>query len=326
MRIFKKILSPLSLSIYASIGYILCLLSDKSYIGDMAVHWRLHMAGASLALTLIFLCRRRALYALWMLLLTLGFAFPAFQIFAPAPEPEGNIKAKFSILQFNVLYSNDELAASIPWIIEQNADIVILQEINKARALELEALKKHYNWSQIKLNSGREAFGMAIFSNLPVTKFDYIDLGESWNYYTLTELLVGGIKLHLYEIHTASPKNVDFYRKRNGELAKMTEILAKDETPYKLLVGDLNTTVYSPEFSNILTLANLHHAQQGYHLEGTWPSIFPAPLRIGIDHILASKQIKIENRAVKMYQGSDHLPVVTNLALYEEPNVKQDEP
>lgn len=317
MRIFKTVFSPLFICIIASIGYILCLLSNGIYIGDMAVHWRLQMAGVSLIAALFFLYRRRAFYALWALALTLGFAFPAYHIFAPALGPEGKVKAEFSILQFNVLYSNDKFAASIPWIIKQNADIVILQEISQSRAMELGALKKHYKWSQIKLNSGREAFGMAIFSNLPVTRFDYIDLGKSWNYYSLTELLVGGIKLHLYEVHTTSPKNLDFYEKRNGELAKMAEILAKDPTPYKLLAGDLNTTVYSPEFSNIVTRAKLHHAQQGYHMEGTWPSMFPLPLRIGIDHILASKQIKIENRSVKPYQGSDHLPVVTKLALYE---------
>lgn len=302
----------------ASIGYALCQLSDKYWLAELAVHWQMHMAVVSLLFAVIFMFSSRAIFALWLLVLAIAFTAPALQAFATAPLPEGRAKANLKILQFNVLYTNEEFAKSIPWIIAQDADIVVLQEINEARSQELGELKKIYSWSRVKLNDKREPFGMAIFSNIPVSQFDYVDIDNGWNHYSRTELLIAGSKLHLYELHTPPPVTEYFFEQRNMELELMADLLAKDKTPYRLLVGDFNSTIYSPYFQNIVAKANLHHAQQGYNMEGTWPSFLPLPLRIGIDQMLVSKQIKIENRTIAPYQGSDHLPVITNLTLYED--------
>lgn len=313
MRIFSRGF----VCILASIGLILCLLADKFWLADLAIHWRLHMAAVSLFFAALFLFKPRKIFALWMLALAIGFAIPAYQALSPSPTPEGKEKAHIKILQFNVLYVNDEFKKSIPWIIEQNADIVVLQEITQPRADDLTELKKHYAWSQVKINEKRRAFGMAIFSKLPVRKFDYIDIGDGWNHYTLTELSVGDKKLHLYELHTPPPVSDLFFELRNQNLWTLADVMSKDESPYRILVGDLNSTIYSPYLQNVITKANLHSNQQNYNIEGTWPSFLPAPLRISIDHLLTSKQVKIEKREVGPYQVSDHYPVITTLSLYE---------
>ncbi len=318
MRIFKRLFDSWFVCISASIGYILCLLSDSIWLADMVVHWRVQMAGVSLLFAIIFIFQKRKKFSLWLLVLAVGFAFPAYQSFAPAPPPEGKEKARLTILQFNVLYINDQFTDSIPWIIKQNADVVVLQEINKSRANELGELKKHYAWSRVKLNENREAFGMAIFSNLPVTKFDYVNIGDGWNRYSLTELLVNGTKLHLYELHTPPPVIPFFFEQRNLALSKLADVMSKDTTQHRLLLGDLNTTIHSTYFKNLLNTADLHHAQQGFNIEGSWHSELPVFMRIGIDHILASKQIKIEKREIAPAQNSDHLPVITTLSLYDK--------
>ena len=314
MRISNRLL----ICIAASIGYCLCLLSDKFWIADLAVHWRLHIALVSLLLALIFMFFPRKIFALWMLILTVGFSFPVWQVFTPAPIPEGTEKASIKILQFNVLYINDEFKKSIPWIIEQKADIVILQEITQPRADELKELKKHYTWSQIKINDKRRAFGMAIFSNLPVKKFDYVDIGDGWNNYTRTELSVNNLKFHLYELHTPPPVSEHFFNLRNQNFGVVADVMSKDETPYRILVGDMNSTIYSPYLQNVMTSAKLHSSQQGYNMEGTWPNVLPKPLRIGIDQMLVSKQIKVERREVASDKNSDHLPVITILSFYDK--------
>ncbi len=302
--------------IAASIGYLLCLYSDRFWLAELAVHWRLHMAVVSLFLALIFLLRPRKIFAIWLLSLTFGFGFPAYQVLSPAPLPTGAEKARIKILQFNVLYLNEELKKAIPWIIKQDADIVVLQEISQPRANELGELKKHYSWSQVKTNDRRKAFGMAIFSKLPVSKFDYIDIGDGQNNYSFMEFSVDGEKLHMYEMHTQSPVTPLLFEQRNFELSVVAEAMSKDETPYRMLVGDMNSTIYSPYLQNVMKSAGLHAAQQGYHLEGTWNSFLPPALCIGIDHILASKQIKVESREIGPDLASDHLPVITTLSLY----------
>ncbi len=258
------------------------------------------------------------MHAISMAAISCVYFANAYSALAPAQEALGKEVGKIKILQFNVLYENEELSKAIPWIIAQGADVVVLQEVNNARALELGELKKHYAWSQIKTNESRDAFGMAIFSNKPVTKFDYIDIGDGWNHYTMTELLVAEQKIHLYELHTPPPVYPYFSQQRDKSLELMADILAKDQTPYRLLVGDLNCTIYSPYLQDILKEADMHHAQQGYNVEGTWPDFVPSFLRIGIDQLLASKQVKIEKRTVAGYHGSDHMPVITTLEFFKE--------
>ncbi len=267
---------------------------------------------------ILFILQKHWRYSLCMLAFSICSAIAVQSAFAPPSQPEGTAKASLKILQFNILYTNEEFAKAIPWIIAQDADIVVLQEVNEARAGEMGPLKEYYKWSQIKINPQREAFGMAIFSNLPVTKFDYVNIGRGWNKYTRTEFMVNNTPFHLYELHTPPPMSRFFFSQRNRALELMGNLLSEDQTQHRILLGDLNTTIYSPFFSNILSKTGMHHAQQGYNMEGTWPQALPMPLRIGIDHIIASRQVKVESREVQGYHGSDHLPVITKLTFYED--------
>ncbi len=318
MRIFKLLLKPLAICIYTGIYYLLCQFAGKTWIADLASNFKLHAAVGAGLFSLLFISygKRYRIHAICMLMFSISFSICVYLIFAPAKQPEGTARSQLTILQFNVLYKNDEFAKSIPWIIAQNADIVVLQEVNTKRAKELDELKKHYKWWQVKTNPSREAFGMAIFSNIPVTKFDYVNIGMGWNKYTRTELMIDNNRVHLYELHTPPPMSKYFFNQRNYALSVVADAIANDNAPYLLLLGDLNITIYSPYFQDALTRAKLHHAQQGYNIEGSWPSIMPMPLRIGIDHILASSQIKIDSREVQGYHGSDHMPVITKLSLY----------
>lgn len=300
-----------------SLFYIVCLFAENFWIAELFTHWSLHVAVISAVVAIVFFFEESYFCAVWVFAVTTALAVPMLTDLAPAKTPKGSAKAELTILQFNILYSNGEFQKAVPWIISQNADIVVLQEVNEARAGEVEELKKHYKWSQVKVSKKRDAFGMAIFSNLPVTKFNYIDIGDGWNHYSLSEIMVNNMKLHLYELHTPPPVSEYFASQRNIALNTVAKAVKADKAAYKLVVGDLNCTIYSPLFKNMLKIAELNHAQQGYKLSGTWSAKFPAVFRIGIDHVLYSRQIGVESREVKPYQGSDHLPVVTKLKLYE---------
>lgn len=313
LRIFDTLLV-----LAVTLACILCYTADKHWIADLAVHWRLHMAVVALFFVLLYMYRARLLLAGWMLLLTSVFAIPALMALSPA-EPYGKVRDTITLLQFNICYCNTELAENaIPWILAQDADIVILQEVNAARSNELGELKARYPWSRIDINNGRDAFGKAIFSRLPVLNYRLIPTRQRWNFYaSLLLQLPSGTPLHLYEIHTPPPVKEAFAVQRDHELELMGQLLEDDKAPYRLLVGDLNSTAYSPHFRQMWVRSGLHHAQQGYRLEGTWPTFLPMLLRIGIDHLLASPQIQIESRHVGPTLGSDHAPVLYTLKVYE---------
>jgi endonuclease/exonuclease/phosphatase (EEP) superfamily protein YafD len=48
---------------------------------------------------------------------------------------------------------------------------------------------------------------------------------------------------------------------------------------------------------------------------GTWPSILPGQLRIPIDHVMAGPGLSFVSRQVLPSAGSDHLPVIAEVAV-----------
>lgn len=95
-----------------------------------------------------------------------------------------------------------------------------------------------------------------------------------------------------------------------------------------LLVGDLNTTPWSREFSQLTQGMKLKDSQLGIGLQPSWPMFFSflpipetfkslaaIPFGISIDHVLASEQIQILSRKTGAFVGSDHLPVIVEFTV-----------
>ncbi len=306
------------LCLLATSAFLFCFFAEYHWVAELAVHWRLHLAAGALAFASLLLIKRRLWLSAYMVLLACGFFWPALQALSPPPAIAGEPNDRATLLQFNVYFGNEDFASkAVPWIIAQDADIVVLQEINAARALELGLLKAHYGWSRIEVNANRDAFGMAIFSRLPVREYRIATTQERWNHYAYMDVVLpSGAGAHLYVLHTPPPVHERFAAQRDSELAFIGKTLAADKAPYRLLAGDLNTSIYSPHFRDMAARAGLDHTQRGWRTAGTWPRLLPDPLRISIDHLLVSNKIRAEIRTPGPELGSDHLPVTTRLVFY----------
>jgi endonuclease/exonuclease/phosphatase (EEP) superfamily protein YafD len=105
---------------------------------------------------------------------------------------------------------------------------------------------------------------------------------------------------------------VDLFEARNLQLSMVADWAAERAGPV-VLVGDLNTTSWSPFFSDLLSASGLRDSRLGYGVEATWPW-FPLPLRIPIDHCLVSSHFDVKARRVGRNVSSDHRPIVVELA------------
>lgn len=94
---------------------------------------------------------------------------------------------------------------------------------------------------------------------------------------------------------------------RSHQLGYITELL--EGHPHALLLGDLNTSVESPELRNLFARTSLQ-------LPEAAPLTFPswAPAR-AIDHILASSTLKVETLRTLPHLVSDHLPIAATVEL-----------
>lgn len=82
-----------------------------------------------------------------------------------------------------------------------------------------------------------------------------------------------------------------------------------------IVVGDFNSTPWSQQFRKLLRTTKLINTQRGRGLQATWHSRYPSFLRMPIDHILCSRDLRILSRESKGDVNSDHLPVFASLTL-----------
>ena len=102
---------------------------------------------------------------------------------------------------------------------------------------------------------------------------------------------------------------------RKEELEELSNIIFNLPNENKILIGDLNTTPYSPYFSQLLKDSGLLNSMQGLRILGTWPADLPFFLRIPIDHLLVSKNIQVVKQEICPHVGSDHLPILTSISI-----------
>ena len=116
----------------------------------------------------------------------------------------------------------------------------------------------------------------------------------------------------LYGIHPHPPVFPSYAKARNDLLVSSAKSLAGEEIDYKMLVGDFNTTNYSPWFSYVKEITDLNDSNEGLGLISTWPSFVPNTFGLAIDNALISDNIIVESKELGPSMGSDHYPVVSS--------------
>ncbi len=88
------------------------------------------------------------------------------------------------------------------------------------------------------------------------------------------------------------------------------EVNAKEQA--SIVIGDLNTTVWSNSYQILLSDTGMTNASEGFGFMPTWPTNL-IPMMIPIDHCLVSEGFKVIDIRTGEDLGSDHLPLVVEL-------------
>ena len=113
--------------------------------------------------------------------------------------------------------------------------------------------------------------------------------------------------------HPVPPIGSKASKLRNGQLAELPGVIKEQQRPV-LLIGDLNTTPWSSHFTRLLSDSGLKNSMKGFGHQPSWPAR-PFFLRIPLDHMLHSPEIRVHNRMILQSVGSDHFPVVVDFSL-----------
>jgi endonuclease/exonuclease/phosphatase (EEP) superfamily protein YafD len=214
------------------------------------------------------------------------------------------------ILHSNVLRSNRRYSEVISLVKAEQPDIAVFVEVNSTWAKQLSVLSEIFPYSSNQQES--EAFGSAIYSKLPL-KNPSVKAFSNKRKSLLSDVEFQGKTISLILAHPTVPIKNQSFIDRNKQLAGIGEYAAQVKNPL-IVVGDLNTTMWSPFYKNMVKTGNLRNARSGFGILPTWPTFMPLAY-IPIDHFLVSKEIGVLKIRTGRNVGSDHLPLITDLVI-----------
>jgi endonuclease/exonuclease/phosphatase (EEP) superfamily protein YafD len=303
-------------------GFVPLLAPTSSFLrrlnwaAELTSHWRPHYLLLLLLLTLLFAWRRRfgragltAVFAIINLTLILPFYLPAAANVAHAANTP-----TYRAVMLNVYTDSKHYGEVLSFLQTAEPDVIVLTEVLQGWSKALEPLLATYPYTNYE--AARNYGGTVIYSRFPLaagSSFQAIGGNGSGRPTALVQLDMQGQPVTIIGTHPRSPQSVGRMEERNAQMVELGNRVAQ-QSGSVLLLGDLNTTPWSPIFKQLLALSGLKNGRLGFGLQATWPSLIGS-LGIPIDHALVSPNIHITQFQRGPNVGSDHYPIIVDFAL-----------
>lgn len=250
--------------------------------------------------------------------------------FAPLPTfTQSDTVHDLRVLTFNVWGINQQIDRSIDWVLEQDADVVILQEFIDGHLTRLPRLLEQYPHQAYVVGNVR------LFSRYPFAESETIWVEDATvlregRLAVRTVINVDGQLVTVYGVHLSLPIGehshlpvstgsglLDFVlrydeTRRNSQIHNLAERVAAETNPV-ILAGDFNTSHTSPILDELRQLdLRDSFAEVGNDWGMTWYQT-PSTLAIlRIDYIWATSDLQPLRYVRGSFLGSDHLPIVVD--------------
>lgn len=311
------------------------------------VHFPAYWALLSVGLAFWFMCQRRAWMAACGGLLALLFASqvgllwwsskPEWSLAPPSAAKPAATPASINVMTFNVFRSNRRHGDVLAALQAARPDVLYLTEMSPEWHLALAPLSKIYPH---RLGGGSNlllsVFPLEEARRVPVSfeaaqsairaAGDAMPLLDEnvhdrwWNAEILTAtVLANGNRLRIAGIHPPTPgSEVSVLMQRASALVCRQELQADPRANARVLLGDFNTSCFSPTFRFIIAQTGLRDSARGFGYIPTWGPRLPVDpwlpwIGIPIDHVLVSREIRVKERKVGPAVGSDHRWVLATL-------------
>ena len=310
-----------SLSVWGllEVGSVLaCLATVTGFLGrlwwmfELTSHFRFHLAVLLGALVVVWAIKRR-----WrMTAICAAAAAVSAVLVLLRLWPEGNPALtpgpRFRLVTLNVHTANERSNLALEFLHRTDADVILLMEVNERWLNALTSLRTNY--PQVIAEPREDNFGIALFSRLPLRNSEVIEFGGAEVPSIVATVAVGGQNVFLLGAHLLPPGSAENARLRNAQSQAIAARVRRCGDIPAVVLGDLNFTVWSPFFTDLLRDGGLKNTSQGRGLFGSWPAWMPFA-RIPLDHCLVSASIRVINKQLGPNVSSDHLPVVVEVQL-----------
>jgi endonuclease/exonuclease/phosphatase (EEP) superfamily protein YafD len=266
------------------------------------------------ALAVGFGLRRNLLMLAALPLIALQLFWTVAEIWPSGPDhrPAGSTPVR--LLSANLQYTNTAAGRLGPQIRRQRPDIVVLEEVSPLTLGGVESSGALADYGYRVVHPAPGAFGYAVYSRFPLTDVSAPVVGNQ-PFARMTVTLGNGRRFVLFAVHTIAPVNSHLTKNWRAQLDRLAADVHRSSLPV-VLAGDFNATRDHRPFRHLLDsgVRDAHDATGG-GWQPTWPADLPTPPVIRIDHVLASPAFAITGFHRGTHDGSDHLPIVADLAL-----------
>jgi endonuclease/exonuclease/phosphatase (EEP) superfamily protein YafD len=225
-------------------------------------------------------------------------------------EPLGST---LTVMSFNVNGLNDLYSEVIEYIRAEDPDVVFIHEATFLWEDELAAADLPY-----RVEPGRqEPLDFGTLALVPETA-EFRTFGFATTAPRAVEVVldVDETTVRLLGTHPLSPSTEERATLRDAQLGFARDWSA-ESGGRRIVAGDLNATPWSLPFRRLVSGGGLVNSQRGYGLELTFPSGSSPLVQVPIDHVLYSEGFAVIDRRLGPPFGSDHFPLVVDLALVQ---------
>ncbi len=309
-------IAPLALLLFSAARSI-----ADSYPFELLCHFQLQyfIASIVLLLLLVTLRRHRPAIVAGAALIVSGSALAPLWFSSPSgsARPDGERTKTLRILHANVLSSNEQSAALLDLIAHEQPDLLALHEINARWIEALTVLAADYPYREGEPRE--DDFGVLILSRRPLQEPAVRRFGSSLVPNVTCRMQVHDVAIQIVTTHTMPPISPAAQSARDEHLTQLAAF-AKTSSDPLIIVGDLNTTMWSPSHRSLCDELSLTNTRRGFGILPSWPTSLPSVMRIPIDHCLISDGITVLNCRLGPDIGSDHLPLIIDLAVGRNSN------
>lgn len=289
------------------------------FIGELAASWRPHIAlGVAICTVMAMVVRLRLLAGLLAALaVALGADVVRTESASAQAEARSDLRdggAAVRVVFSNILIFNDDIGRLVAWIEDSDPDIVVATETSPRHVERMAGAMAGYPFRV--LEPREHPFGMVVYSRYPISGESVTEFADGTPSTSDPVMVIVGVEtpsgtLHVAGLHLSTPVTPRRFARRNEQFATAAGILAQLDAP-KLVVGDFNATPWSAGLREFLRDTRLF----GVNTRATWPVWFGFA-GIPIDHAFASRDMRILDIETGPDIGSDHRPVLVDVALAE---------
>ena len=232
--------------------------------------------------------------------------WPQYAPGGPGADPDSPAVRLYAA---NLYAMNDDVAAMRASIEAADADIIVLVEFGEAPNADIETLLAGYPHREIteRVVRSEDAVRSVIASRYPLSRRS-TEGNERQMIAAVADTPIGPVRV--VGVHLTRPWPFQFQWGQIIQTQNLIDHIEGAREPV-VMAGDFNSVASARIGRMLRSEGDLIHAP-GW--PGTWPAAAPGPLRMTIDQVYHTRDIAVAQRRLGAPTGSDHRPVIVDLA------------